>query len=160
MAPRRTVLALAANLLLAMAMLCVASPAATAATAAAAARPHRGSWHFVNNNGSVKTAHMTVGPGGKIVRKISVRPAKRAGCRSSATATILGRFHLTGRGRGYKWHLGGKVSANAPVVVTIRQHGKRTHGDLFIGFRTRHRALGELELGSAAPCVLFFGLKT
>jgi hypothetical protein len=150
---------LAASLPLTVLLPALSTPPAVAASSKAAVRPHAGAWHFVNNNGSVKTARMTVRRGGVHGAKITVTPSKKSGCRRTTAASISGSFRIRGAGRGYRWHIGGSESANAPVVVTVHQHGVKTTGELFIGFRSRSTALGELVLGSRVSCDIFFGLK-
>jgi hypothetical protein len=114
----------------------------------------------VNNNGSVASARMTVGPGGATARKVSVRPSKASGCRSDTTAVIAGKFRIRAHGRsGASWHVGSPANANAPVEVTVHQHGKKIRGDLYVSFHGRRSAVGELELGASATCDIFFGLK-
>jgi hypothetical protein len=135
------------------------APSANAAGAGVATRPHGGAWHFVNNNGTVKTARMTVGRSGLRASKITVTPAKKAGCAHATAATVSGTFRITGAGRGYRWHIGGSQAAAAPALVTIHQSGKRTTGELYVGFRTRTVAVGELVLGTTRSCDIFFGLK-
>jgi hypothetical protein len=137
----------------------LSAPGAVAAGGAAAARPHGGAWHFVNNNGTVKTARMSVGRSGLRASKITVTPAKKAGCSRSTAATVSGTFRITGAGRGYRWHIGGSEAAAAPALVTIHQSGKRTTGELYVGFRSRTVAVGELVLGTTRSCDIFFGLK-
>jgi hypothetical protein len=156
---RRTVVVVTAALLGSILPAVVAAPPASAA---AVARPHRGAWHFValRGNGSVRNAHVTISKHGGYASKISVRPTARSGCASTAVATITGRFRITAHGRsGDKWHVGGSQSPNAPVEVAIHQRGKTRHGDLYLGFTSHTRAVGELEIGAAETCDILFGLR-
>jgi hypothetical protein len=156
---RRAVVVMTAALLGSVLPAVVATPPASAA---AAARPHGGAWHFVavRGNGSVRNAHATISKHGVYVSKISVRPSARSGCASTAVATISGRFRIRVHGRsGDRWHVGGAESPNAPVEVTIHQRGTARHGDLYIGFTSHTRGVGELELGAIKTCDIFFGLR-
>jgi hypothetical protein len=136
----------------------LSAPSAGAAPGAASSRPHGGAWHFVNNNGTVKTARMTVGRSGVRASRITVRPAKGF-CSRNGAATISGTFRITHTTGSYRWKIGGTQAAAQPVQVTIHQGGKRTTGELFVGFRSRTRAVGELVLGTTQSCDLHFGLR-